>query len=166
MARWFSITFILGLALFATNCGDGDQELLIVASPSQTFILPGEITFEDDSCYEDGSVSEPRIRFDQISTQWTGDGSFLPVVLKVSIAETTTVSAFECTITGEAQATMGAFLGFGGSTLVNSGSGATATSICPIHCGGITVNSENAFTVNATVELVGSTVRQFAIAEL
>ena len=139
------------------SCGsDEDSGLTMTVTPNKTFFLPGDITFSDnsDTCYDDGTVSSPRFRLDTIETAWNGEGSFQPILMKISFnALGDQVSNYECVISGRSDSSLGQFLGYS-SASVNTGE--NATSSCNIHCGGVSILDEDAsFTVSAKVRLVG-----------
>lgn len=150
-----SLSLITLSFLVLLSCSQGDTTLEISVTPESTFFLPGDITFEDDACYDDSTISEPRFKIDTVKTAWSGEGTFQPIALKISFSGIgNTVSNFECVISGRSDSSLAAFLGFPGSSLSQGESAETST--CSVHCGGVNILSDDTqFSVTARVELIG-----------
>lgn len=139
----FRIFYVLALIpfCFVLSCGgeETSADLEISVSPTTAFLLPGDIILENDSCYDDESFSEFRLIFDSVSTSWSGEGSFTPVILLISIDKNGLNQT--CTVAGRGTLSLGDMLGYSGDTLTNVDEdadgeldGVSADSICPMLC--------------------------------
>lgn len=139
--------------LLVSSCGDENTDLKITVTPNRTFFLPGSIIFSSDSCYEDTTLSDPRFQIDTFETEWNGEGTFQPILIKIEITGSGNVATYSCSVTGKSSSSLGAFLGFGGTTI---SSGSTKTSSCAIHCGDVSITALGTdFTVSGRIELIG-----------
>ena len=160
MTRAAKFFTTLVLFCFLSSCGDDNPtQLALTATPSQIFFLPGDLEFSSDSCYDDSTISETRFVLNSVTSRWDGDGHFTPAVLQVKVKGVNgSLNDFTCTFSGSAESgqnALGIALGYGTDGILTKDDG-DVTSVCPIHCGGISLtDGSGVFSTTAQVKLIG-----------
>ncbi len=156
---YFKITLILFLAAIMACAKETGTQSLSISVTKLGFILPGKITFPStDICYTGASILEPRYFLPKITTTWQGDGTFLPVIVKLEISDSGNMSENVCTLSsGSTSASLAYALGFDSGTITKGADASiTRDSLCAIHCGSLQIkNPSAAFITSVKVKLIG-----------
>ena len=156
--------FLIYVLLFL-SCGDDGPALLELGlTPKETFIIPGDLRFFDESglpCYDDGTIEEPRFTINTVKTLWRGEGTFEPTAMIVSFTgKDGLISDYKCGFSGTGGGDpLGECLGFGDGVKTLAAGNVTPqekNSTCSVFCGGLDIQNETVdFNVDAKVKLFG-----------
>ena len=157
-AKVFRKTVFMGFVLAIAGCsGDSTPNVLSITATKLSFILPKNLEFPDgDSCYPGDTVTSPRYSLPRLTTTWSGEGSFEPVLIILEISESGNISKNSCPFDG-GNNPLALSLGFDAATITTGAATSIARdSLCIIHCGSLTIKNKAAsFITTVKVKLTG-----------